>query len=365
MITLFEHYPQLKDKLPYISLGEFPTPVERLDRLGENIGIENLYIKRDDLSGKVYGGNKVRKLEFLLGRALQDKKREVMTFGCAGSNHATATTIYARQVGFTSISMLLPQPNAHHVRKNLLMSHYHGAELHGYRSKRCLAIGTRYQLLRHKLKYGLSPQIIPVGGSSPLGAIGFVSAAFELREQIAEGKMPEPDVIYVACGTAGTAVGLALGLKAADLKTRVIPVRVAEEKYGNAVKFTGLFEKTNSLLRSGDPSFPAFRLSEEDTGIRHDFFGERYALFTKEAMHAVGLAKKTEGIKLEGTYTGKTLAALIDDARKQPFADKVVLFWNTHNSRDFPDAINVIDYHKLPKSFHRYFEQDVQPLDKV
>ena len=98
------------DKLPYVSLGEFPTTVEKLDRLGGGIGIEHLYIKRDDLSGKVYGGNKIRRLEFLLGHALRAKVKEVLTFGYAGSNHALATAIYAQQVGLKSISMLMPQP---------------------------------------------------------------------------------------------------------------------------------------------------------------------------------------------------------------------------------------------------------------
>ncbi len=365
MIPLFEHYPLLREKLPYISLGEFPTPIEKLDKLGSDIDVNHLYIKRDDLSGKVYGGNKVRKLEFLLGRALRDKVKEVMTFGCAGSNHATATAFYARHVGLRSISILLPQPNAHYVRKNLLMSHYSGAELHKYRSKRCLGTGTRYQLLRHKLRYGLFPQVIPTGGSSPLGIIGLVNAALELKTQVMKGRIPEPDVIYVACGSVGTTVGLTLGVKAARLKTRITPVRVASEKSSNRNKFINLFQKTNSLLRSADPSFPELRLSDEDLNIRSDFAGEKYALFTEEGMQAIERMERTEGIKLDGTYTGKALAALIDDAGKGKLKDKVVLFWNTLNSRDFSGTIKDIDYRDLPHAFHRYFEQEVQPLDKL
>ena len=354
----------LGDKLPYVSLGEFPSPVEKLDRLGGDMGLDHLYIKRDDLSGKEYGGNKVRKLEFLLGHALRSEVKGVLAFGFAGSNHALATAIYAQQVGLKSISMLMPQPNAHYVRRNLLMSHCCGAELHQYRNISFVYVGTIYQIMRHKLKCGYSPQFIPAGGSSPLGTVGFVNAAFELKEQIMKGEIPEPDCIYVALGTMGTAVGLILGLKAAKLKSRVISVRVADEKFGNVRKMVKLFHKTNSFLYSLDPSFPKFEFSEKDADIRHGFFGQRYALFTEEGMEAVTRMEKDEGIKLDGTYTGKAFAGLIDDAGKQDLRDKVVLFWNTYNSRDFSDLITTVDYHQLPRCFHRYFEGEVQPLDR-
>ena len=364
MIQLFKYYPLLGDKLPYVSLGELPTPVEKLHRLGEDIGINHLYIKRDDLSGKVYGGNKTRKLEFLLSNALHAKVKEVLTFGCAGSNHCLATAIYAQQVGLKSISMLMPQPNAHYVRRNLLMSHHCGAELHLHRSRLFVALGTIYQLLRHRLKYRRFPQLIPLGGSAPLGVIGFINAAFELKEQIMKGEMPEPNRIYVALGTTGTAVGLMLGLKAANLKSRVISVRVIDKNFANVRKMVKLFHKTNSFLHSLDPSFPKLEFSGKDIDIRHDFFGQQYALFTNEGMEAVTCIEKNEGIKLDGTYTGKAFAALIDDVKKQDLRDKVLLFWHTYNSRDFSDAITTVDYHHLPRCLHHYFEEDVQPLDR-
>jgi 1-aminocyclopropane-1-carboxylate deaminase/D-cysteine desulfhydrase-like pyridoxal-dependent ACC family enzyme len=363
MIPLFEHFPLLRDKLPHIALGEFPTPVEKLARLGKNIGSEHLYIKRDDLSAKIYGGNKVRKLEFLLGHALQIKAKEVLTFGFAGSNHAMATAIYAHHVGLKSISMLMPQPNAYYLRRNLLMSYYCGAELHQHRNVPFVALGTMYQLLRHKLKYGSFPNVIAAGGSSPLGVIGFVNAAFELQKQIISGELPEPDRIYVALGTTGTAVGLLLGLKAANLKSQVIPIRVADEQFANARKMRKLFRATNSFLCSLDPAFPHVELTEQEVTIRHEFFGRQYALFTTEGMDAVHRMKQTEGIKLDGTYTGKALAALIHDVENQDVKDEVLLFWNTYNSRDLSKHIAAVDYRQLPRCFHRYFEEEVQPLD--
>jgi D-cysteine desulfhydrase len=287
-----------------------------------------------------------------------------LTVGSAGSNHALATAIYAQQIGLKSISMLIPQPNAHYVRSNILMSHYFKAELHQYQNMRFLTLGKIYQLLRHRLKNGKFPQVIPLGGTSPLGTIGYINAAFELKEQIMEGKMPEPDFIYVALGTMGTVVGLILGLKATHLKSRVISVLVADEKFIHLKKMTKLFYKTNSLLHSLDSSFPKFVFSEKDQHMRRDFFGRGYACFTKEGMSAITRMEQSEGIKLDGTYTGKALTALIEDAKKQYFNDKVVLFWNTYNSKDFSEVKSNVDYRQLPRCFHRYFEEEVQPLDK-
>ena len=371
MIPLFERYPLLGDKLPYVSLGEFPTPVQKLDKLGRDLGMSNLYIKRDDLSAQLYGGNKPRKLEFLLGNALRANAKEIMTFGGTGSNHALATAIYARQVGLKSISMLMHQPNAHYVQKNLLMSYYCGAELHlcgtGLDSPRnmpLVRLATTYQMLRHRLRSGHFPQLIPPGGSSPIGAIGFVNAAFELGQQIADGELPEPDYIYVASGTMGTTAGLTLGLKAASLKSRVVSVRVTSQSFVNEKAMIKLINQTNSLLCLLDSSFPQLEFSEKDIDIRHGFFGEQYALFTREGMETVERMKASEGIKLEGTYTGKALTAVIDDAKNEDLRDKVVLFWNTLNSRDFSETIATVDYHQLPRGFHRYFEEEVQPLDR-
>lgn len=371
MIPLFECFPSLADKVPYVSLGEFPTPVQELPQLGADLGIGHLYIKRDDLSGKTYGGNKPRKLEFLLGNAVRANAKEVITFGAAGSNHSLATAIYARQLGLQSISMLMPQPNAKYVRRNLLMSHYCGAELHSCgaelhlrRTMPLVYLATTLQFIRHWPRHRRLPQLIPPGGSSPLGALGFVNAAFELKVQIARNEIPEPDYLYVATGTMGTAAGLVLGLRAANLKTRVVPIRVADARFVNVRGMLKLIQDTNSLLCSINQSFPELEFSESDIDIRQDFFGQQYALFTKEGMQAVTRMQELEGIKLDGTYTGKTVAAIIHDAENKTLSNKVVLFWNTLNSRDFSDVISTVDYHVLPKPFHSYFETEVQPLDR-
>jgi len=365
MIPLLKQYPLLKEKIPYISLGEFPTPIKHLDKLGEQIGTDNLYLKHDGLSGSFYGGNKIRKLEFLLGDALRQKAKRALTFGFAGSNHALATAIYAQRLGLKCTSILLTQPNAQYVRNNLLLHSVCGAEINHHKNEMTAVIPTIIATLRNKLKDKKFPYIIAPGGSSPLGTIGYVNAGFELKDQIANGVIPEPDKIYLPLGTMGTAVGLTIGLKAAGLKTRVVPVRVSDTKYGNEKKFIKLYNKTLALIHSKDSTFPQVKITSEDINIRHDFFGGHYARFTEQGVAALNLVEQSEGIVLDGTYTGKAMAALIGDLRTQDRKEEIILFWNTHNERNIRDIIKGVDYHQLPRHFHQYFEESIQPLDRT
>jgi 1-aminocyclopropane-1-carboxylate deaminase/D-cysteine desulfhydrase-like pyridoxal-dependent ACC family enzyme len=364
LLPLFKQFPDLKDKLPWISLGTFPTPVIRLKNLGEDLGISRLYLKQDGQSGDIYGGNKVRKLEFILGDAVEKEKKAVLTFGYAGSNHALATSIYANRIGLKSTSILLKQPNARYVGRNLLMGHAHGARLCHYKSQSAAIIPVFLKIFGQTIRHGKFPYIVPPGGSSPIGVLGYVNAAFELKEQVEEGIIPEPDLIFAAVGTMGTAVGLQLGLSAAGLASKVVAVRVTSEKYGNEKMFSELADKTVALVSGMDPSFPRSTIPESEVDMRHDFFGGQYARFSPEGMAAVKLLQDTEGISLEGTYTGKTMAAMVDQVKSGTSKDSVVLFWNTYNSRDFSAIIDEIDYRQLPGAFHQYFEEDFQPLEE-
>ena len=364
---LFEAYPRLREGVPFVALGVLPTPVERMERLEQTLGSEmgdgRLYVKRDDLSGQPYGGNKVRKLEFLLGRALREGRKAVLTFGAAGSNHALATAIYAKQLGLGSISMLTPQPNTLSVRRNLLMSHHVGAELHHSPTMKRVGGAALLQLALHRLCDGAFPYVIPPGGSAPTGILGFVNAAFELKQQIADGLLPEPDCLYAASGTMGTVVGLMLGLRAAGLRTRVVAVRVTDERFTSLRKARYLFDKTNAILHRADSSFPHAPFPSDSLQFRNEFYGPGYAVYTEEGLRAVRRIKETEGIRLEGVYTGKTFAAVLADAQAGLLRDQTVLFWNTYNSYDFGAEIEGLDYHVLPRAFHRYFEEEVQALE--
>ncbi len=360
MLPLFQAYPLLKENLPYVHFGVFPTPVQLLDRMGNG---NQVYIKRDDQTGEVYGGNKIRKLEFLLGDALKQGAKEVLTFGCDGSNHALATGIYAIKLGLHSTSILRTQYNAQYVRKNLLKSLYYGIELRHRETLEEMEELVKELQEQRKAQNKQPIYEIPMGGSSPLGNVGFVNAAFELKQQIDAGLLPEPDYIYAAAGTMGTVVGLMIGLKVLGLKTQVVPIRVNNNTRVNTQAMTDMLNATAKLLHKADPAFPLLHYSEDDVHLIHDYFGEDYALFTEKGMAAVK-SMKNYGIEIEGTYTGKTFAALLDATQNKAHQNQVFLFWNTLNSRMPKDNVLDLDYHALPQDFHFYFETEVQKLDQ-
>lgn len=360
---LWHSFPALREALPCAGLAELPTPVDSYPQLAAD-RCSALFVKRDDRIAPPYGGNKVRKLEFLLGHAVADSLDEVLTFGVAGSNHALATAVCAARTGLRSISILTPQTNSRYVASNLLMSLVAGAELHYYRSQRVADAGARFQVLRHRRRRGKAPMVIPGGGSSALGTVGFFNAALELAAQVEAGELPEPDFLYVALGTMGTVVGLQLGLRAAGLRTRIVAVRVVHENIANTVRMAALADTTLSLLRASGASLPAGLFDKLPVIVRHDSFGAKYAVFTEEGMAAIARAAN-HGLKLEGTYTGKTFAALLKDLDSGSLTDKTVLFWNTYNSFDLKPWIEGVDYRQLPETLHWYFENPVQRLDRL
>jgi D-cysteine desulfhydrase len=373
-VPLFHAYPGLIETIPYVGLGALPTPITSCTHAPETFGLNHLYIKRDDLSGReAYGGNKLRKLEFLLADALEyfdrqhavPEARTVMTFGCVGSNHALATAIYAQKLGMNAMLMLKNEWNSHGVRNALLYDYASNARMF-YADKNGLrAVSALYQMLNHKQEYGILPYVIPTGGSNGIGALGFVNAVFELKQQIAAGVMPEPDRIYVTAGSGGTMAGIVLGVKAAGLKSKVIGVMNEPEDVGETRTWIKkLASDTNELLISADPTFPHYALSDDDILLLSDYAGADYALFTQEALDVMKQLRNSEGIMLDGVYTGKAFTGLLDDVKKHQANKEVILFWNTYSSYDFSEIIKNIDYHQLAKPLHKFFEEDVQPLDK-
>ena len=360
MIPLFEKYPQLKEKLPYVSLCELPTPVLHLNKLGEQLGVKHLFLKQDGLTSKHYGGNKIRKLEFLLGEAKKNGCKKVMTSGYSGSNHATATAVHANVLGMQSISMLVTQENAEYVKSNLLLSFQANAEIHHYSSRQERAKGEKLQKIKHLIRDRKPVYNIPLGGSSPLGITGFVNAAFEIKSQIEENLLPEPDKLYVALGSAGTAVGLFLGITMLGLKTEIVPVRVIEPEVTGEARIRSAFDDTISFLHESDPSIPLLKFNANKFSVRNEFLGSGYGKFTQEGNEAIQLLREQEGITLDGTYTGKAMAALIHDASLDLLRNKTVIFWNTLNAYDFSETTKSINYKKLPKKVHCFFESEVQ-----
>ncbi|MDD5747504.1 MAG: pyridoxal-phosphate dependent enzyme [Actinomycetota bacterium] len=357
---LFNEVPSLRRKIPWIELGEFPTPVEKLSSLGKNEGLSEFYIKRDDLSSPFYGGNKVRKLEFLLANALEKHKRCAITFGGAGSNHFLATVIHAERVGIQTIGVLFPQPNAYYVRKNLLLDRTHGATLIPSATLITVPLAFVEALFRGFLiEGGRMPFIIPPGGTNIAGCLGYVEAAFELKRQIEDGLLPEPEFIFVTLGSAGTAAGLLAGAILSGLRSKIVAVRVVERIVCNEMILGWHTNRTLQFLSRLSPQLQSRKVKKSEILVLNDYAGEKYAKFTAKGVEAVRKARELEGLSLDGTYTGKTLAAALDFLKngrnKSP-----ALFINTYNSVDLSGEIKNVDYHGLPKPLHRYFEEPTQ-----
>lgn len=330
-----------------------------------------VYMKDDSLTGGVdeeggpkYGGNKRRKACYIFGDALEHGAEKIVLPGCVGSNYAVAMAAVARELGMEPICMLKDQPPSYVVQHNLLMHLAFGSELHYSPNNDIRALKTMTVWMDHYKKDGKVPYVTPTGGSNVLGTLGFVDAAFELAQQIKQGLMPKPTHIYLATGSCATAAGLLLGCRAAEIDVQVVAVAVEpigpDEHSTFAQAIDRLFKETNEFLHKKDNSFPLLSYTEKDLRIDENFTGPDYGIFTQEGVAAAQTIAKLEGIKLEGTYTGKGFACLLNDIKKNPKA--TVLFWNTYSGLDFKQVKNQ-DYTKLPRVFHDYFQEaNLQPL---
>lgn len=345
--ALFRKYPALEARLPWQKLTELPSPVEHAVELGRELGLSQLYLKRDDRLGESYGGAKLRKLEPFFGDAKKKGHRALLTTGTIASNQTLATALYAKRLGFSVSLFLLTQTATEQARWHLLAEHSLGAEL------ALLPGGDENAALERRAQKSPErerPYVIPAGGTTPRGDAGFVNAGLELAEQVRAGAMPKPDVIYVPLGTGGSAAGIALGVSLAGLDTRVIAVRVATERYGTLAKVRAEAANAREFLRALDPSLPAGELEPERIFVDHRFVGPGYAQSSRAGAGAMGLAKR-HGVVLDDTYTAKAFAALIADAPK--LGERVVLFWLTYDARRLPT--DDVDFRKLPASFHAFF----------
>lgn len=344
-------YPELASKLPKTRLADLPTPIAAAT-LATAQGRREVTIKRDDLTGKLYGGNKVRKLEYLLRRASDRNARRVATFGAVASNHALATSLYAKSLGFGCTCLLSHQSPTANAARVLNMHLRNDTELLRFGGDRA----NRIRTLRRHL-WNRHTWVIPVGGSSWLGAVGFVNAGLELAAQIAAGEIDTPDRLYVANGTMATAVGLSLGLALAGLSTEVQAVRVTEDFVCNQRAMRRLTNKTATLLHTLDPSISANLAERARYCLRDEFLGDGYAKTNALTDSAVNTARDELGLMLETTYTGKAMAAMLHDLDQPQYARQSMLFWNTYNSRPLAAGFErPTDTSRLPEEFLRYFD---------
>lgn len=340
-LPLFERFPGT-ETLPRVELCSLPTPVQPLviDELSGRYEV-----KRDDLTSAAYGGNKVRKLEFLLGQAVAEGRRAVLTFGAYGSNHALATAVHASALGLEPHVVLSPQEPGPFAAATLRAHARLHTVLHpveGWDGSAEAAIAARSLTERD----GIEPLVIPMGGTNAVGATGYVNAALELLEQADA----EPDAVYVAGGTLGTAVGLAIGFAAAGARTRVCAVRVTPSEIASSEVAAALAAETVGLLRSLDAAFPELSYADLAVELREEWFEPGYGVVTPETTAAVEAAAEA-GIKLETTYTGKAMAALLADAAAHRFDGERVVFWDTYSSAPMPAAGDV---EELPEVLQDY-----------
>ena len=344
--VFFESYPELEVKLPWIALGDFPTPVQHAEKIGQG----RLWIKRDDKTSAEYGGNKVRKLEFVLADAIKKGCDRVITMGGIGTNHGLATAVFAKKLGLKCTLILFKQPVNEYVKRNMLMFYKYGAEM--------VYVGNIMNALAHLyfIQHFRPGKAYPLfaGGSSPVGTLGFVNAAFELKKQIEEGLFPEPDIIVCPLGSNGTMAGLSLGVQLAGINSRVIGVRVTESHLGpfqacTKGTVTALMEKTLKLTGIN------LSIDKGRYEVIESYFGEGYGYPTPEGMRAISIMKDSEGIGLEPTYTGKTFAAILDMLESNRYSGKKILYWHTYNSADLNEKAASVDYHLLPEPFPGFF----------
>lgn len=322
---LHQRYPALVATLPHVRLGTGPTPVTPLP------GHDGVWVKDEGAYGDgAWGGNKVRKLEWLLADAQRRGRGTVLTFGALGTNHGLATALYAQQVGLKAAVAVVDQPLDDHVRANLARLKASGAAVHETRSKARTVAALPALLVRHR-----RPYVIPAGGSSAVGVLGYVEAALELAAQVEAGDVPRPGTVVCAIGTGGTLAGTTLGLRLGGLgDVRVEGVLVNDQLPLEPVRIARLARKAAALLSDRGADIPAAELglTADDVTVATDALGAGYGHGTPEGDAAVALGPSV-GFPLEPVYTGKALGRLLRVHAAGGYGDAPVLFLQTNGPR--------------------------------
>lgn len=302
---------------PRVALGHWPTPLERADRLRAETGGARIWLKRDDCSGLAFGGNKTRKLEFLLGAALADGATGVITFGALQSNHCRQTAAACNRVGLPCHLVLTTQvdrADVHYVGSgNRMIDDVLGARVHVVADNDA-ALAACTELL--EADPGLA--VIGPGGSNAVGTLGYVAAAHELADQLRAADVAPAEVV-VASSTGGTAAGLLLGLAMAAMPTPVRAVAVYADGATTRGTIEHLVTETAARLGVEPPSMDL--LAVDDSAL-----GPGYGIETAASHEAIARLARTEGVLLDPVYTAKAFATLLAEPGA---ADTDVVFVHT------------------------------------
>jgi len=320
------------ERFPRVELCHKPTPLEAMNRLADHLGGPRLFVKRDDCTGLAVGGNKTRKLEFLMADAMAQGANTVVTVGGVQSNHCRQTAAAAARLGL-KCELILPHLSRFHsptyeTGGNILLDRLLGAGIHIAPDLDAAAGLTRavLQLVRGR---GDVPYFIPAGGSTPLGALGYVDAACELARQ-AQTRDLKIDQVIVTTGSSTTHAGLIVGFAAVErmpelkCRPRVIGISVYQRRDGAMTTVRQRARETAELIGLDDATL------DERVVVYDDYLGAGYGEPTEAMIEAVGLAARLEGLLLDPVYTGKALSGLVDLVRRGSFSKSDnVLFWHT------------------------------------
>ncbi len=309
--------------LPTVKLTQTPTMLEEAPRFAALLGGPRIFIKRDDTTSLAMGGNKARKLEFLMGDAVSLGCDYVITCGGPQSNHARLTAAAARKCGMQPVLVLDGEDPGHRMG-NLLLDTLLGAELVFTGDRPAMAV---MEEVKARLEgVGRRPYVIPLGGSNALGTLGYVKCAYEIIETFGEMDI-DPRTVYVAAGSMGTYAGLLLGKLLASAEFDVVGVGVSPDEESKASRSVELVLAAQAF--TGGPT-----IAEDDVRphikVLGGFVGQGYGIPTKACLEAVHLLAETEGILADPVYTGKALSALVSHIRQGVYTQHdAVVFLHT------------------------------------
>ncbi len=311
------------EQLPHQSLGFFPTPLVELTRLASLLGGPRIWIKRDDQTGLAFGGNKTRKLEFLLGDAIAKGADTIITAGAAQSNHCRQTAAAAAHVGL-KCHLVLGGTEPDLATGNLLLDQILGSQIHWAGKHRK---GEDIPILVKELKSaGKQPYVIPYGGSNELGALAFVEALKEVELQSHQQRLSFSHIIFPS-SSGGTQAGLMLGQKRLGTSYQLLGIQIDKgemDQVSLAQSIIDLANQTAGMI--GDP----VTFSEQDLILNPNYMGDGYGVVSSREQEAISLTAQTEGILLDPVYTGRAMGGLMDLIRIGAIdAASRVLFWHT------------------------------------
>jgi 1-aminocyclopropane-1-carboxylate deaminase/D-cysteine desulfhydrase-like pyridoxal-dependent ACC family enzyme len=329
-----------------LRLAHLPTPVERAPWL--DTATAEVWIKRDDLSSPLYGGGKVRKLEWSLANPPFDDDRPIVSVGGIGSNHLVALALFLRELGRGMHGLVFEQPWTEHARTNLAVMASLDAGLWYVRRRWQLPVAFLSYHAGQRLRAG--PMMAP-GGSTPLGCFGFVMAGLELAEQIEAGLLPRPETIFITGGTGGATAGLVLGLALAHVRTHVVAISAVEPILFNRLTLLSKLRAVLAELNANGLPETSLRTLLLNAGVTwsidHRHLGRTYGDPTPEGSRIVATAAE-HGISLDPTYTAKCAVGLRGAQRSGP-----TLFWHTHGSQDLREHIADDWRERLPPRLRR------------